>query len=132
MQGEIKIKNLTFKYPSNPKEVLKNINLNIAKGETIGIMGGVGSGKTTLMNLLTRLYSVENEKILIDGKDINQIPIDVIRNNICYIAQDNFLFSSTIKNNISLFKDEYEPEEITESTKKAIVYDEILNMPDRN
>ena len=132
MQGEIQIKNLTFKYPSNSKEVLKNINLNIEKGKTIGIMGGIGSGKTTLMNILTRLYSIENGKILIDGKDINEIPIDVIRNNICYIAQDNFLFSSTIKNNISLFKDEYKPDEITESTKKAIVYDDILSMPDRN
>lgn len=83
------------------------------------------------MNLLTRLYAIPNGKILIDEKDINDIPIDVIRNNICYIAQDNFLFSSTIKNNINLFKDEYAKEEITKSTKKAIVYDDIVDMPNR-
>ncbi|MDE5830947.1 MAG: ATP-binding cassette domain-containing protein [Clostridia bacterium] len=132
LKGSIEIKDLSFKYPDTTNEVLKNINLDIAKGETIGIIGTIGSGKTTLMNLLARLYSVQDDKILIDGKDINKIPIDVIRNNICYISQDNFLFSSSIKNNISLFKEEYEEDEITESTKKAIVYDDIENMSNRN
>lgn len=132
LHGDIEINNLSYSYPSTTNEVLKNININISKGETIGIIGTIGSGKTTLMNLLTKLYSVDDGKILIDGKDINEIPIDVIRNNICYISQDNFLFSSSIKNNISLFKDEYSEDEITESTKKAIVYDDIENMQDRN
>ena len=81
------------------------------------------------MNLLTRLYTIPRGKILIDGKDINDIPIEVLRNNICYITQDNFLFSSTLKDNISLFKDEYEMEEIKDSTKKAVIYDEISKMP---
>lgn len=80
------------------------------------------------MNLLTKLYSVPNGKILIDGKDLNNIPIEVLRNNICYISQDNFLFSSTIKNNIDLFKPEYSEEDIIDSTKKAIVYDDIQNL----
>ena len=80
------------------------------------------------MNLLTKLYSVPNGKILIDGKDLNNIPIEVLRNNICYISQDNFLFSSTIKNNIDLFKTEYSEEDIIDSTKKAIVYDDIQNL----
>lgn len=84
------------------------------------------------MNLITRLYSIPNGKILIDGIDINEIPIDTIRSNICYITQDNFLFSSSIKNNISLFKEDYGEDEITESTKKAIVYDDISEMPKRN
>ena len=81
------------------------------------------------MNLLTKLYNVPNGKILIDGKDINEIPIMTLRNNICYITQDNFLFSSTIRDNISLFKDEYEDDEIKESTQKAIVYEDIEKMP---
>lgn len=80
------------------------------------------------MNLLTKLYNIENDKILFDGRDINEVPIEILRNNICYISQDNFLFSSSIKNNISLFKEDYEEYEITESTKKAIIYDDILNM----
>lgn len=129
LQGNILIKDLNFKYVEDQKEVLKNINLEIKKGETIGIIGTIGSGKTTLMNLLTKLYSVPNEKIIIDGKDINEISVDVLRNNICYISQDNFLFSSTIKNNVSLFKDEYGEEEITDSTKKAMIYDDIEEMP---
>ena len=132
LDGNIEIKNLSFSYQENAKEVLKNINLKKGQGETIGIIGMIGSGKTTMMNLLTKLYNVADGKILFDGKDINQIPIEILRSNICYISQDNFLFSSTIKNNVSLFKEDYGENEITESTKKAIIYDDISNMPERN
>ena len=66
---------------------------------------------------------------MIDGRDINEINIETLRENICYITQDNFLFSTTLKDNISLFKEEYEEEEIKESTKKAVIYDEIKQMP---
>ena len=97
LEGNIIIKNLTFNYPGTIDGVLQDIDLNIKKGETIGIIGTIGSGKTTLMNLLIRLYSVPNGKIFIDGKDINEIPIEVLRDNICYITQDNFLFSTSLK-----------------------------------
>lgn len=130
LEGNINIKDLNFSYPGIIDKALKNINIEINKGETLGIIGTIGSGKTTLMNLITRLYSVPNGKIIIDGKDINEIPIEILRNNICYITQDNFLFSSTLKDNISLFKEEYEDEEIKESTKKAIVYEDIKKMPE--
>ncbi len=129
LEGNIIIKNLTFNYPGTIDGVLQDIDLNIKKGETIGIIGTIGSGKTTLMNLLIRLYSVPNGKIFIDGKDINEIPIEVLRDNICYITQDNFLFSTSLKENINLFKDDYKEDEIYESTKKAIVYDDIKKMP---
>lgn len=129
LEGNIIIKDLNFSYPGIIDGTLENINLEIKKGETLGIIGTIGSGKTTLMNLLERLYSVPNGSILIDGKDINDIPIGTLRNNICYITQDNFLFSSTLKNNISLFKEEYDEEEIKESTKRAIVYEDIKKMP---
>ncbi len=129
LEGHIIIKNLNFNYPGIIDRALKNINIEINKGETLGIIGTIGSGKTTLMNLLEKLYSVPNGTILIDGKDINEIPIRMLRNNICYITQDGFLFSSTLKDNISLFKEEYDEDEIKESTKKAIVYDDIKMMP---
>lgn len=129
LEGYIIIKNLSFNYPGIIDGALENINLEIKKGETLGIIGTIGSGKTTLMNLLAKLYSVPDGTILIDGKDINEIPIGMLRNNICYITQDNFLFSSTLKDNISLFKEEYDEDEIKESTKKAIVYDDIKKMP---
>ena len=130
LEGNITIQNLNFNYPGVIDKALENINIELNKGETLGIIGTIGSGKTTLMNLLTRLYSIPNGKILIDGKDINEIPIEVLRNNICYITQDNFLFSSSLKDNISLFKDDYKEDEIKESTKKAIVYEDIQKMPE--
>ncbi len=129
LEGSIIIKNLDFNYPGVIDKALENISIEIKKGETLGIIGTIGSGKTTLMNLLTKLYNVPNGKIFIDGKDINEIPILTLRNNICYITQDNFLFSTTLKDNISLFKDEYEDNEIKESTQKAIVYEDIKQMP---
>ncbi len=129
LDGHIVIKDLNFSYPGIIDGTLENINIEIKKGETLGIIGTIGSGKTTLMNLLAKLYSVPDGSILIDGKDINEIPIGMLRNNICYITQDNFLFSSTLKDNISLFKEEYDEDEIKESTKKAIVYEDIKKMP---
>ncbi len=129
LEGNIVIKDLSFHYPEMLEKALENINIEIKKDETLGIIGTIGSGKTTLMNLLTRLYNIPDGKIMIDGKDINEIDIETLRENICYITQDNFLFSSTLKDNISLFKEEYKEEEIKESTKKAVIYDEISQMP---
>lgn len=128
IQGSIDIKNLTFSYNKDFDTVLKNINISLRKGETLGIIGTIGSGKTTLMNLLLRLYPVSKGKIFIDGKDINEIPLQNLRKNICYITQDNFLFSSTLKDNISLFKEEYQDEEIKESAQNAMIYDDIEKM----
>ena len=130
LQGNIKIDNLTFKYPGTKKNVLENISIEIEKGKSLGIIGVIGSGKTTLMNLLMKLYNVPNNNIYIDGKDINKIKADVIRRNICYITQDNFLFSTSLKENINLFKDIYSREQIEESTKKSMLYSEIEQMED--
>ncbi len=127
-QGNIEIRDLSFNYPENLEMVLSHINIKINKGETLGIIGTIGSGKTTLMNLLLRLYPVPDEKIKIDGKDINEIPLLTLRNHICYITQDNFLFSTSLKENIKLFKDGFEDEEVKESTKNAMVYDDIEKM----
>ena len=131
LNGDITIKDLDFKYNGYIDNALSNINLNIKQGETIGIIGKVGSGKSTLMNLLVRLYSVPRGKILFNGIDINDIPENVLRENICYITQENFLFSTTIKQNINLFRDEYEDREIEESIKNAMIYDEIMSLPEK-
>lgn len=130
-KGKIEINDLTYHYPGKFNHVLKNITINIQPGQKLGIIGTIGSGKTTLMNLLLKLYEVDNNKIYIDGKDINDIPIEEIRNNICYITQDNFLFSTTLKENINLFRDKYKDEDIIKSTKRAMIYDEITSMPNR-
>lgn len=128
LKGNIDIKNLTYNYPGYIERVLENVSINIKPGESLGIIGVIGSGKTTLMNLLLKLYDVERGKIFIDGVDINDIPTKKIRDNICYITQDNFLFSSTLKENINLFKDNYKDSEIEESTKSAMIYEEISEM----
>ena len=130
LQGHIKIDNLTYTYPGTKKEILKDINLEIKPGKNLGIIGVLGSGKTTLANLLLKLYRVKENKIYIDGKDINDIDTKVLRENICYITQENFLFSTSLKENISLFREGYKDEEIENSTKSAIVYDDILQMPE--
>lgn len=128
IEGDIEIKDLTFHYPDSLEEVLSNININLKQGQTLGIIGVIGSGKTTLMNLLLKLYIVDKNKIKIGGKDINDIPTSVLRDNICYITQDNFLFSTSIKENINLFKDDYNDEEITQSTKESMIYTEVEEM----
>ena len=130
LQGNIEIKNLTYNYPGCIEKVLENINISVEKGKSLGIIGVVGSGKTTLMNLLLKLYEVHDGCIYIDGQDINTIKTDTIRNSICYITQDNFLFSTTLKENVNLFRDEYANEEIIESTKSSMIYDEIESMSD--
>ncbi len=130
LNGDIIINNLTYRYSENSEPVLKNINIDIPKGKSLGIIGVIGSGKTTLMNLLLKLYKLPDGKIYIDGKDINNIKTDTIRHNICYITQDNFLFSSTLKENINLFRDIYDEDDILRSTKSSMIYDEISKMSD--
>ncbi len=130
LNGDIIINNLTYRYSENSEPVLKNINIDIPKGKSLGIIGVIGSGKTTLMNLLLKLYKLPDGKIYIDGKDINNIKTDTIRHNICYITQDNFLFSSTLKENINLFRDIYDEDDILRCTKSSMIYDEISKMSD--
>ena len=130
LNGEISVRNLSFHYPDYLENALSNISFELKKGKTLGIIGKVGSGKTTLMSLLNKLYQVPDGKIFIDGVDINKIPLETIRENICYITQDNFLFSTSIKENITLFKDEYEKNELQESIRDSMIYDEVEKMED--
>ncbi len=128
--GDIEVKDLSFHYPNSLTPTLSHISFTVGIGQTLGIIGTIGSGKTTLMNLLLKLYEVQRGQIFIDGKDILDIPIEVLRNNICYITQDNFLFSATLRENISLFREEdYADNEIEKSTKDALIYDDICQMP---
>ncbi len=128
ISGDIVITDLTYNYTQNIEVALNHINLEIKEGETLGIIGTIGSGKTTLMNLLLKLYPVPNGKISIDGVDINDIPLNVLRRSICYITQDSFLFSSTLKDNISLFREDFKDDEIIESTRNAMIHDDIDKM----
>lgn len=128
LHGNILINNLSFNYPGNIEQVLENVTIHVKEGETLGIIGTIGSGKTTLMNLLLRLYPVPDNKIFINGTDINKLDLALLRKSICYITQDNFLFSTTIKENISLFQNKFQDMEIEESTENAMLSSDLKNM----
>ena len=101
VEGNISYRNFSFAYPTYEYANLKNINLDIEAGESIGIVGKIGSGKTTLVNVLLMMYNVEPGTLFIDGQDIMTLDIDSLRDHIAYVPQDNFLFSDSIEHNIN-------------------------------
>ncbi len=129
IDGEITISQLSFKYPNAEQSVLTNINLHIPKGKSLAIVGKTGSGKTTLVNLLTRLFDVNTGTIQIDGHDIKEYPLEVLRQNIGYVPQENFLFSTTIKENIGFGIDTYTDKEIETAAENAQILDNIKDFP---
>lgn len=129
IQGAIRIDNLNFDYPDGETPALKNINLNVKPGETVGIIGRTGSGKTTLVNLLLRLYNPEPNQIFIDDVDILKLPLKVLRDHIGYVPQDNYLFSNTIKNNIKFGARQKADDDIVKAAKLADVHDNIMDFP---
>lgn len=126
---KLEVKDLTFKYPNTTTEVLKNISFNIGVGETLAIVGKTGSGKTTLVNLLLKLYNVDDGKILVGDNDINRIPVHKLRSMIGYVPQDNFLFSKTVKYNVGFGAESLTDEEAKHFTQIAQIHDEIMSFP---
>lgn len=131
IKGAITFKNLSFSYPDNSnEESLKNITFSIKEGETVGIIGKIGSGKSTLVNMLFRLYNVEPGTLFIDNYDIMDLPIKLVREQIGYAPQDNFLFSDTILKNISFSSDNLSDEEISLAADFSAVRDNIEEFQD--
>ncbi len=131
IKGSIDIKDLTFYYPQTTEPILKDINIQLKEGQILGIIGKTGSGKTTLVNLLLKLYNVRSGHIFIDGKDINEFPLEVLRENIGYVPQDNFLFSATIQDNIRFFNDEFTDDEVENAAKMSLIYHNIMEFPEK-
>lgn len=129
VQNNIEYKNVNFSYTKG-KPVLKNVNLNIKKGQTIAFVGNSGGGKTTLVNLLPRFYEITSGSISIDGKNIKDYTLDSLRDNIAIVFQDNFLFSGTIRENILLGKKDATQEEIDRAIKNACL-DEFISSLDK-
>ncbi len=127
INGDIEFKDLTFRYPGGEYDVLNDISFKINAGENVGIIGGTGSGKTTLVDLLLRTYNVPDGTVFIDGKDINRIPIETVRKYAAYVPQDNFLFSDTIANNIAFASDTDSAELIENAAKLSDVHDNIID-----
>lgn len=130
LKGSIEFKNLSFSYPGSTFNCLKNISFKINTGESVGIIGKTGSGKTTLVDLILRVYNVPNGTLFIDNYDINKIPIKSVRKYSAYVPQDNFLFSDTIENNISFATDNATTEKIIHAAKSADVHSNISEFPD--
>jgi len=127
LKPAIKVENLSFSYPDEPEEiVLDNISFEIKAGEMVGILGKTGAGKTTLVDLLLRVYNVEENKIFLDKYDIMKLPLKQVRNTIGYVPQDNFLFSDTIKKNIAFSRDNMKDDEIIDSAKFADIYENVI------
>jgi ATP-binding cassette subfamily B protein len=101
LKGEIELRNVSFKYLDSLPDVLKDVNLNIPVGSTLAIVGHTGSGKTSLINLIPRLYDVSSGGLFIDGKNVKDIPLDVLRTNVAVVQQESFLFSDSVYGNLS-------------------------------
>ncbi|MFA9557028.1 ABC transporter ATP-binding protein [Evansella sp. AB-rgal1] len=129
IKGSIRFNNLSFRYPGSEEKTLKNINVNIPNGSSLAIVGKVGSGKTTLINLLLRIYNPPKGTVFIDGYDIFQLPLERLRKSVGIVPQENFLFSSTIGENIAFDPAPYDDMEVTEAAKLAQVYSNIIEFP---
>lgn len=127
ISGDIEIKDLSFEYNNNLK-VLENINIKIKQGQMLGIIGTIGSGKSTISNLLLKLYDIEDNKIFIGGTDINKIDTKDLRDNFCYITQESFLFSTTIKENVNLFDQNFEDLQVLKALNLAGFKEDLDNM----
>ncbi|HVG18092.1 MAG TPA: ABC transporter ATP-binding protein [Blastocatellia bacterium] len=127
--GEIEFRNLTFNYNSDAPPALKDVNLHIEPGQTVAFVGAVGSGKSTLMNLVTRLLDAEPGQVLIDGRPIREIPLSVLRSSIGYVPQETFLFSETIAGNIAFGVENATREEVERAALEAGIADDILEFP---
>lgn len=130
VKGKIEFRNLTFRYPQGDYDALTDVNFVIQAGESVGIVGKTGSGKTTIADLILRCYNVPDGTLFVDDKDVNDITIDSLRNFCAYVPQDNFLFSDTIANNISFASDNDRRDLVERSAALADVDDNIKEFVD--
>ena len=129
-QGSVEFRHLTFRYPDGEYDVLQDISFTIHPGESVGIVGKTGAGKTALVDLLLRTYNVPDGTLFVDGKDVNTLAIHSVRAACAYVPQDNFLFSDTIAHNIGFGVDDASPEMIDHAASLADVRDNIVDFKD--
>ncbi len=129
-QGSVEFLHLTFRYPDGEYDVLQDISFTIHPGESVGIVGKTGAGKTALVDLLLRTYNVPDGTLFVDGKDVNTLSIHSVRAACAYVPQDNFLFSDTIAHNIGFGVDDASPEMIDHAASLADVRDNIVDFKD--
>lgn len=129
--GDIEFKNVTFGYNKTAEEpVLKNVNLKIKSGETIGIIGGTGSAKSTLVSMISRLYDVNEGEVLVGGRNVKDYKLENLRDEVAVVLQKNVLFSGTIKENLKWGDMNATDEEIVNACKQACAHDFVMSFPD--
>lgn len=128
VKGHLQINNVSFKYDENDNDILKNINLDIAVGETVAFVGMSGGGKSSLVSLIPRFYDVTAGSIKIDGQDIRDVTVRSLRDNLGIVMQDNILFSDSIKENILLAKPDATEEEVLLAAQRANAHEFIINL----
>lgn len=127
IQGNIEFRNVYFTYEDTEITALKGISFTVKKGETLAILGKTGSGKSSILSLITRMYDIKEGTITIDGKKIDEVNLYDLRKSIGIVPQDAFLFSDTIKNNIKFGKENATDEEVIDAAKKAVVHNNIVH-----
>ncbi|MHB1146979.1 MAG: ABC transporter ATP-binding protein [Lutibacter sp.] len=130
IEGSIEFKDVSFTYDDTNIVALQHINFKLEKGKTLGILGNTGSGKTTLISLIARLYDVKSGAILIDGQPIEQLNLDNLRQSIGFVPQEAFLFSDTIKNNIKFGDETASDEKVEQAAKDAYIHHNIIEFND--
>lgn len=131
IKGNIEFKNVSFKYAEDLPYALKDISFKLEPGKTLAILGRTGSGKSSIVNVLLRLYDINEGEILVDGHEVKDVTLNSLRENISYVPQDDFLFSKTVKENIEFhYEHELDDEMIEKYAKIAGVYDDIIEFKD--
>ncbi len=130
LKGEIDLDGLCFTYPGQERAALDGVNIRVEQGETLAVLGRTGSGKTTLANLLLRLYNTKRNMIRIDGHSLYEIPLAVLRRDIACVPQDSFLFSDTLERNIAFGAEDKRQENIRQAAKDACIHENIMDFPD--
>src|SRR5207249_5049933 len=127
LRGEIEFRNLTFAYNGTP--VLRNITLRIPAGKSVAVVGATGSGKTTLVSLIPRLYEAPEDSLFIDGVPIRQIPLETLRRHIGFVPQETFLFSETLRENVKFGAPQANDAEVEAATSISNILPEIREFP---
>ena len=127
MKGEIEFRHLSFRYPDGETDALRDVSFTIHAGESVGVVGRTGSGKTILADLILRVYNVPDGTLFIDGHDVNTVSIHSLREGCAYVPQDNFLFSDTIENNISFAVDAADDALVERAARLSDVHDDIMD-----
>ncbi|MBS4209914.1 ABC transporter ATP-binding protein [Bacillus sp. FJAT-50079] len=127
--GEVEFQHVSFTYPATNEQVLSNLTFTVKSRETVAVMGATGSGKTTLFQLIPRLYEATSGNILIDGIDISKLPVESLRHAIGFVPQESILFTGSVRNNIAWGKEDASMEEIIQCAKDAQIHNTIIKLP---